>query len=340
MHLDIRTSIYKVDLFDPTSNSGYSIDTFYHYSDELTEYPPDVLERELNIFLMEGYLRREDGEIHYYATREGKVARQKYFSKNGILSKPLAEQQSHSLSDLILAILASNHVDKFSGNDNIPMDALSIYLHEFPGDVLKDTKAELENAGLIHEDDWLNNKPLHITGRGLQKYKTNSRFKLNLGRYEGVLRLIEEIEKDARFSKLEFDAVLRKNLEQRWSEMETCAIGEAYLAAVIMLGSIMEGALLAKLRANIQAAMTSRKAPKNKNNEVKHLDAWNLAEYILVATDLNYVPKSVEKHSHELRDTRNLVHPKKQVDEQIIVDEYLYRISRSVAETVIDALSA
>lgn len=121
--------------------------------------------------------------------------------------------------------------------------------------------------------------------------------------------------------------------------METCAINKAYLAAVILLGSILEGALLAKLRANIHAAMTSKEAPKDRSGVVKNLDDWMLVDYITVASDLSYVPKSVEKHSHELRDTRNFVHPRKQVSEQIVVDVYLYRISREVAEVVIDALS-
>ncbi|MGB5807348.1 hypothetical protein [Castellaniella sp.] len=340
MPRDIRTAILKVDLFEPTNNSGYSIDAFYHYSDELTEYPPDVLERELGTLLTEGHLRQEDGEKCYWATREGKVARQKYFAQIGILSKALANQQSHAPGDLILAVLASNRVDPFSGSDHIPLDALSIYLHEFSDEALKCAKVELENAGLIREDDLFHRRPLHLTGRGLQRYKTDSRFRLNLGGSEGILRLIEAVEKDPRFSRLGFDTDLQENLEHRWSEMEACATGEAYLAAVIMLGSILEGALLAKLRANIRAAMTSSKAPKDKSGAAKPLDEWTLAEYISVATDLSYIPRSVEKHSHELRDTRNLVHPRKQVNEQIAVDESLYRISREVAETVIDALSA
>jgi hypothetical protein len=64
----------------------------------------------------------------------------------------------------------------------------------------------------------------------------------------------------------------------------------------------------------------------------------SLQDYIAVSVELNHIPKSVEKHLHELRDTRNLVHPNKQINSNIIVDESLYRISREVAETVIDAL--
>jgi len=338
MPRDIRTAIYKVDLFDPINNSGYSIDTFYHHSDELLEYPPDVLEQELNSLLVEGYLRRESGENYYWATREGKVARQKYFAQIGILSKPLANQQFHSLNDLILAVLASDRVDPFSGSDDIPLDAISIYLHEFSDEILRAAKVGLEDAGLIREDDFFHRESIRLTGRGLQIYTTDSRFKLSLGASEGILRLVET--PDARFNRLGFDLDMQENLQQRWFEMEACSIGGAYLAAVIMLGSILEGALLAKLKTNLQAAMTSKKAPKDKSGAVRLLDDWTLADFIAVSTDLNYVPKSVEKHSHELRDTRNLVHPRKQVSDRIIVDESLYRISREVAETVIDALSA
>lgn len=210
MKRDIRTSIYKVDLFDPANSSAYSIDTFYHYSDELTEYPPDVLELELNALLMEQYLSRGDGNNYYRATREGKIARQKHFAKLDILSEPLANQRSYALEDLILAILASNRVDSFSGSDYISLEMLSIYLHEFPDDILKDAKAELELTGFIREYNLFTSKYLHITGKGFHKYKTDSRFKLNLGEFEGILRLIEFVKIDARFSKLEFDIDLQK----------------------------------------------------------------------------------------------------------------------------------
>lgn len=340
MSRSIRTALYKVDLFCPTNNSGYSVDTFYHYSDELTEYSPDVLEQELNSLLKDGYLRQDGGESYYWATREGKVACLKHLAQIGILSKPLANQQSYALRDLMLAILASNRVSPFSGSDYISLEALSIYLHEFSGEELKKAKQELEGSGLIREDGLFHGKPIHLTGRGLQIYKTDSRFKLDLGPTEGVLRLVEAPAKDARFDRLGFDKSLQENLERRWFEMEACAIGEAYLASVIMLGSILEGALLAKLKANIKSAMTAQKAPKDKGGSVKPVDDWTLADYITVSTELGFVPKSVEKHSHELRDTRNLVHPRKQVSEQINVDESLYRISREVAEAVINALSS
>lgn len=181
---------------------------------------------------------------------------------------------------------------------------------------------------------------MHLTGRGLHLYKTDSRIKLNLGPEEAILSLVEIPKTDARFDRLGFDNELQKNLEHRWFEMEACAIAEAYLAAVILLGSIMEGALLAKLKVNIQAAMVSPKAPKEKSGSIRPLDDWTLADYITISTELGFVPKSIERYSHELRDARNLVHPRKQVFDKTVVDESMYRISRTVAEPVIDALSA
>lgn len=338
MARNIRTSIYKLEIFCPVNNGGYSIDAFYHYSDELTDYSVEALEVELAAMVSEGLLRLER-DAYYWATMEGKITRQKYFAKKGILSKPLAEQRSYSAYDLILALVASNRVDFFSGSDHISLEALPIYLNEFPGEEISAAKDALIRDGFIRNDKFTARETVSITGRGLHKYKTDSRIKLNLGSAEGILRLLSPVEKDARFSNLGFDAALQENLEQRWLEMEVCASSEAYLAAVIMLGSILEGALLAKLRANVRVAMTSNKAPRDKSGAVKSIDDWNLAEYIIVATDLSYIPKSVEKHSHELRDTRNFVHPRKQVNEKIIVDQSLYRISREVAETVIDALS-
>lgn len=121
MPRNIRAAIYKVDLFNPTNGSGYSVDTFYHYSDELIEYSPDVLEEELKSLVKEGHLSQEYGELHYWTTREGKVACQKHFAEIGLLSRPLANQKNYALRDLILAILASNRISLFSGSDHISL---------------------------------------------------------------------------------------------------------------------------------------------------------------------------------------------------------------------------
>jgi hypothetical protein len=339
MARDLRTLIYKLDLFYPASNTGYGIDAFYFNSDELTEYSCQELQTELETLVSEGLLRKEN-DRHYWSTKNGKIGRNKYLGQRGILQKPLVEQQAFPLEDLILAIVASSRVDFCSGFDNVPIDAVAIYLHTYSDEEIKTALEKLTNTELIKTSEYYPKEAVHITGRGLHKYKTETRLKLGLGSTEGICRLLSAPEKDERFSGLGFDTALQENLEKRWNEMRACADNGAYLAACIMLGSILEGALLAKLKANISAAMTCEKAPKDRAGSVKSLNDWTLAEYILVATELRYIPKSVEKHSHELRDTRNLVHPQKQISDCIDVDESLYRISKEVAETVISTLSS
>lgn len=337
MSQDLRASIYQLDYLDPVSNSGYAIDTFYYYSDELAQYPIEQLQVELDAMAAEGLLRQENGKT-YWGTTHGKVSRQKYLAQQKLLSKCLIEQRAHSLENLILAIAASAHVDPFSGDESIALDALPIYLNEFSNESVQAATDALIKEGHLRVNEFHPRKAIQITGKGLQKYRADSRIKLDLGRVEGILRLRTPIKTDARFGKLGLDTELQDNLAQRWIDMEACADSKVYLPAVIMLGSILEGALIAKLRANIKAAMTSNSAPKDKGGTVRSLDDWTLAECISVAVNLNYIPRSVEKHSHELRDTRNLVHPRKQVNERVVVDASLYRISKEVAETVIEAL--
>lgn len=80
--------------------------------------------------------------------------------------------------------------------------------------------------------------------------------------------------------------------------------------------------------------MTSSRAPQDKKtNTVRHITDWTLQ------ADIGLIPSSVEKHVHELRDTRNLVHPYKQIKTGIAADQSLYRISREMGEIIVDALS-
>lgn len=339
MTQDIRASIYQSEFLDPHTRSGYSIDTFYYRSNELAEYSAEQLEGELKAMVVEGLLYQEDDSAYYWGTADGRIARQRYLAQKGYLTKPLVHQCLHGLESLLLAIAASGRVDPFSADESIARDALPIILCDFSEEEIRATTETLIKAELLKVDSFHPREGVYITGRGLHKYKKVVHLELALAPDEGILRIRAPVEKDARFGQLGLDIELQDNLAQRWIDMEACAEAKAYLPAVIMLGSILEGALLAKLRANVASAMKSTYAPKDKGRTTKTIEEWTLADSIAVAVSLGYIPRSVEKHSQELRDTRNLVHPGKQVKERILVDASLYRISKEVAETVIDALS-
>jgi hypothetical protein len=102
-------------------------------------------------------------------------------------------------------------------------------------------------------------------------------------------------------------------LADRWDQAQKCMNAEAFLAATIVMGSMLEGILLAVLQKNPQPANTSNAAPKDPGTgKVKCLPGWSLSEMINVAHDLGWIDLDVKKFSHALREFRNLIHPYEQ----------------------------
>ena len=173
---------------------------------------------------------------------------------------------------------------------------------------------------------------------GWQKYNVEISQKLGLN---GGAILTEEIPVilDDRFNQLNISPEMAENLKIRWLELLNCSEAKAYLAATVLAASIVEGLLTEKLFQNVDLAMSSSKVPcknVNGNQEKKKISDWMLHDCINVCADINLIPKSILKHTHELRDTRNFVHPQKQLKESIVIDESLFRISKEVADTIID----
>lgn len=99
-------------------------------------------------------------------------------------------------------------------------------------------------------------------------------------------------------------------LKFRWEEAQRCVQAEAYLAAVVMMGSILEGVLLAKMQAHPEIANRAKGTPRDKKtNQVEHFVKWRLAEMIQVAREQRWIREDVKVLSDGLREFRNLVHP-------------------------------
>ncbi len=113
------------------------------------------------------------------------------------------------------------------------------------------------------------------------------------------------------FLNLKIDpASLGEILSARWHETQKCMDAEAYLASTILMGSMLEGMLLAVLSKYASEANQSPVAPKNsKSGKVKVLAEWSLSDMINVAHDLGWLRLHVKKFSHSLREFRNLIHP-------------------------------
>ncbi len=112
------------------------------------------------------------------------------------------------------------------------------------------------------------------------------------------------------FRRLVEDGSLAEVLSLRWQEAQKCVNAEAYLAAVVMMGSILEGVLLHKLEANPAAGNQANRAPKDPHTgKPKPFHEWGLSALIDVAHELRWLQGDVTRFSHALRESRNIVHP-------------------------------
>ncbi len=92
-------------------------------------------------------------------------------------------------------------------------------------------------------------------------------------------------------------------VEDRWLEAQKCQHAKAYLAAVVMMGSILEALLLAR------AMMSPEEAYRSPAATQAQLQKWNLDRLINVSAERGWIKADRKGFGHALRDSRNVVHP-------------------------------
>ncbi len=136
--------------------------------------------------------------------------------------------------------------------------------------------------------------------------------------------------------RLPLDAALSEALAARMSEAHACIEGKAYLAAVILSGSVLEGLCLgygsriAERVNRAYAAQYKKPAPQ--------FHAWKLREWIEILGRLSDLSPNVEKFGHALRDFRNFVHPAEQLAHRFAPDQHTARIGFQVVVAAIEDL--
>lgn len=98
-------------------------------------------------------------------------------------------------------------------------------------------------------------------------------------------------------------------IRDRWLEAQKCQHAHAYLASVVMMGSILEALLLARASLSQPEAFRSASAPRRKDNTNVPINSWTLNTLIDVAVDLKWLKIDRGKFGHALRESRNIVHP-------------------------------
>lgn len=143
------------------------------------------------------------------------------------------------------------------------------------------------------------------------------------------------------FNRLIKNADLSKVLEERWKEANITLKHGAPLATIVLLGSILEGILLAQAKQNISDANSSTSAPKDKKSQkVKKLEDWTLNDLIQVAHERGWIGKDANAFSKALCNYRNLIHPNQQVKENEYPKPRTCELSWGVVNAVIADLEA
>lgn len=132
------------------------------------------------------------------------------------------------------------------------------------------------------------------------------------------------VELTANLAGIVSDRAFGEQLRRRLDEAHTCWSAGASTAAIIMLGSLLEGVLL--------DVLVARTGANNKEPKLEHL--------INSARENGWIARDVTDFAHVLRDYRNLVHPKKQEKGQYAPDEDTVRVTWNVVVAALNDLAS
>jgi hypothetical protein len=118
------------------------------------------------------------------------------------------------------------------------------------------------------------------------------------------------------FSPLAGSQEMRDVLTRRWNECRKCVQAEAHLAAIVMMGGLLEALFVA--RANIMVdkgpLIRAVAAPKDKETgKTSNYQDWMLDSYIKVGHELDWITDSARQVADVLKEFRNYVHPAKEL---------------------------
>ena len=144
------------------------------------------------------------------------------------------------------------------------------------------------------------------------------------------------------FAPLIADPQMRAILESRWDECVRCLVGNAPLAATVMMGGLLEALLLGRINreANKAPIFTSASAPKDsKTGQTRPLNEWTLKNYIDVVHEHGWISVSAKDVGEVLRDYRNYIHPFKQLSHGVDLTardaSLLWEVSKSITRQII-----
>ncbi len=118
------------------------------------------------------------------------------------------------------------------------------------------------------------------------------------------------------FSALVGNREMRDILARRWNECAKCVNAGAHLAAIVMMGGLLEALFVARANKmpDKSALISATNAPKDKStSKTINYQDWMLDSYIKVGSELNWITESAKDVADKLKEYRNFVHPAKEL---------------------------
>ncbi len=134
---------------------------------------------------------------------------------------------------------------------------------------------------------------------------------------------------------------MRKILASRWNECIICVENNAPLAAIVMMGGLLETLLLSKINslASPTPVYIAKLAPKNPQGKTLPLKEWGLRNYIEVGHELKWITQTEKDLGAVLMDYRNYIHPFKQKTYNVFLQpsdaRILWELCKSISKQLL-----
>lgn len=143
------------------------------------------------------------------------------------------------------------------------------------------------------------------------------------------------------FSPLATDPKMQAIMVRRWKECVACNRAGAHLAAVVMMGGLLESLFVSKANhlADKSILAKAKRAPKDRSTgKAMPFQKWALNDYIEVGNEIGWIGDSAKAVGVVLRDYRNFIHPQAEYSKGQTVKEQDARLLWDVTKALVREL--
>jgi hypothetical protein len=143
------------------------------------------------------------------------------------------------------------------------------------------------------------------------------------------------------FAPLVGNPEMREILSRRWLECQKCVNADAHLAAIVMMGGLLEAMFVARANrlSDKRPLINATNAPKDKaTGKTKDYTQWMLDSYIKVGFELRWITASAMSVAEVLKEYRNFIHPEKERRHGVILEHNDSSMFWEVTKTLVRQL--